>query len=115
MRLLRLIPLLFTRFRKELVLLMHILRHAKTPKLLAVIALAYLISPIDLIPDFIPVIGLLDDIGVVALLLKIGYSFLPEGLYDTLRAKVYGVSAPTAAKTSTRPRPVVIDVTPEKS
>ncbi len=32
MRLLRLIPLLFTRFRKELVLLMHILRHAKTPK-----------------------------------------------------------------------------------
>jgi uncharacterized membrane protein YkvA (DUF1232 family) len=117
MRLLRLIPLLFTRFRKELVLLLHILRHAKTPKatkLLAVIALAYLISPIDLIPDFIPVIGLLDDIGVVALLLKIGYSFLPDGLYDTLRAKVYGGSPATVNTVKTRRGGVVIDVTPEK-
>ena len=33
--------------------------------------LAYLVSPIDLIPDFIPVIGFLDDALVVAIMLRI--------------------------------------------
>lgn len=33
-------------------------------------ALLYVLSPIDLIPDFIPVIGLLDDAAVVALCLR---------------------------------------------
>jgi uncharacterized membrane protein YkvA (DUF1232 family) len=40
-----------------------------TDKALVVGALAYLASPIDLIPDFIPVIGELDDIYLIALVL----------------------------------------------
>ena len=46
-------------------------RHPRTPfiaKTLAIAVVAYAFSPIDLIPDFIPVIGLLDDL----LLLPIG-------------------------------------------
>jgi len=36
-------------------------------KLLGLFAVAYVASPIDLIPDAIPVFGWLDDIGVIAL------------------------------------------------
>lgn len=36
-------------------------------KLLFVLAVAYVVSPIDLIPDFVPVLGWLDDLGVIAL------------------------------------------------
>jgi uncharacterized membrane protein YkvA (DUF1232 family) len=42
---------------------------SKTEKVLIVAALLYLISPADLVPDWIPVAGLLDDAGVAALVL----------------------------------------------
>ena len=47
---------------------------AKLPALLAVI---YLISPIDLIPDFIPFFGYLDDLVIVPLLLNLSIKLLP--------------------------------------
>ena len=37
-----------------------------------VAGIAYIVSPVDLIPDFIPVAGWLDDIAVIALILKLG-------------------------------------------
>jgi uncharacterized membrane protein YkvA (DUF1232 family) len=59
------------RLKAELVALWFCARHPRTPffaKALAVSLVAYAFSPIDLIPDFIPVLGLLDDL----LLLPIG-------------------------------------------
>ena len=54
------------------------LRRKETPllaKVLAAIAVAYALSPVDLIPDFIPVIGFLDDVillpGLIALVIKL--------------------------------------------
>ena len=55
----------------DVLMLWFACRHPQTPlyaKIFVVLVVAYAFSPIDLIPDFIPVLGLLDD----ALLLPIG-------------------------------------------
>jgi len=59
------------RLKSELAALWFCTRHPRTPfaaKALAVAVVAYAFSPIDLIPDFIPVLGYLDDL----ILLPIG-------------------------------------------
>ncbi len=117
MKLFRLLPLLFTRFRKELRMVWGVLTHKGSPvsaKLAVLFALAYLISPIDLIPDVIPVLGLMDDAGVLVLLLNIAYKLLPREVYASLREKIYGDKIPASANTATRREPQIIDVTPEK-
>ncbi|WP_372698832.1 YkvA family protein [Arthrobacter sp. JSM 101049] len=42
-----------------------------TPRILVVVLLLYLVCPIDLVPDFIPVIGYADDVLVVAWILRL--------------------------------------------
>jgi uncharacterized membrane protein YkvA (DUF1232 family) len=48
---------------------------------------AYAFSPIDLIPDFIPVIGYLDDLVLVPLGIKIALSMIPENVMNESREK----------------------------
>lgn len=47
-------------------------------KIVAFLGLLYLANPIDLIPDFIPVLGQLDDVIVIALVTKYIKKNLPE-------------------------------------
>ena len=47
---------------------------------------AYALSPIDLIPDFIPVLGLLDDALLIPLGIWLFVKMLPQGLFDEHRA-----------------------------
>jgi uncharacterized membrane protein YkvA (DUF1232 family) len=56
-------------------------RTPKTAKILLWIAIGYALSPIDLIPDFIPVIGHLDDIVIVPILLYIAMRSVPKNVY----------------------------------
>jgi uncharacterized membrane protein YkvA (DUF1232 family) len=51
-------------------------------KLAAVLSLIYLLSPIDLIPDFIPFFGYIDDIVVVPLLLNLAVKLLPADVRE---------------------------------
>lgn len=56
-------------------------RTPKTTKIILWIAIVYALSPIDLIPDFIPVIGYLDDIIILPALLYIAIKSVPENVY----------------------------------
>lgn len=56
-------------------------------KALAGLVLAYALSPVDLIPDFIPVIGLLDDILLIPLGIALVVKLMPPGVLDEHRAR----------------------------
>ena len=48
---------------------------------------AYALSPIDLIPDFIPVLGYVDDLVIVPLGILLTVRLIPTPLMDELRAE----------------------------
>jgi uncharacterized membrane protein YkvA (DUF1232 family) len=63
-------------------------RHPRAPwyaKLLALIVVAYALSPIDLIPDFIPVIGYLDDLVLIPLGITLVIRLIPEDVLAECR------------------------------
>jgi uncharacterized membrane protein YkvA (DUF1232 family) len=63
-------------------------RDPRTPraaKWLALLIAAYALSPIDLIPDFIPVIGYLDDLVIVPLGILLVVKLMPPGLIQEYR------------------------------
>jgi uncharacterized membrane protein YkvA (DUF1232 family) len=65
-------------------------------KLVAGMVAAYALSPIDLIPDFIPVLGYLDDLIIVPLGVILAIRLVPPPLMDEFRAR--------AAELETRPQ-----------
>ena len=54
-------------------------------------ALGYLISPIDLIPDIVPVAGYTDDAAAIALALALAQMYVTEEINENARAKIRDV------------------------
>jgi uncharacterized membrane protein YkvA (DUF1232 family) len=72
--------------RVRLLAVWKLMRHPQTPraaKWVAVAVIAYAVSPIDLIPDFIPVIGLLDDLLLLPLGIALVVRLTPVTLWQT--------------------------------
>lgn len=70
-------------------------RDKRTPmlaRLIATAVVAYALSPIDLIPDFIPVFGYLDDLLIVPLGIMLAVRLIPQRLMAEYRAQasIYG-------------------------
>lgn len=51
-------------------------------KILATITVIYALSPIDLIPDFIPVLGYLDDVILLPALIALTIKLIPRSVYE---------------------------------
>lgn len=77
-------------FREEITLLYFGCRDRRTPlyaRIPALFSLIYLISPLDLIPDFIPFAGYVDDLIIVPLLLHFSFRLLPAEVREASRLK----------------------------
>lgn len=64
------------------------LKHPRTPwtaKALAAVTVAYALSPIDLIPDFIPVLGYLDDVLLLPALIALTARLIPADVFAQCR------------------------------
>ena len=90
------------RVKCDVVAVYYAARDKRTPmlaRLLAVAVAAYALSPIDLIPDFIPIIGYLDDLVIVPLGLLLVVRMIPAAVLQDSRDK--------ATATLARPRSYV--------
>ena len=65
-------------------------------KALSAAVAAYALSPIDLIPDFVPVLGYLDDLVVVPLGIWAAVKLIPETVMTDLRAKALEQRKPSS-------------------
>jgi len=74
-------------------------RDPRTPwyaKIVAAAVAAYALSPIDLIPDFIPVLGYLDDLIIVPLGILLVVKMIPTDLMAEFRAQAANRDKPTS-------------------
>ncbi|PWB73509.1 hypothetical protein C3F09_05245 [candidate division GN15 bacterium] len=81
---------LANRVRREIHVYRLVLVDKRTPWLSRILlgaAIAYMVSPIDLIPDFIPIVGHLDDLIIVPLLVVTALALIPREVIDECRQK----------------------------
>jgi uncharacterized membrane protein YkvA (DUF1232 family) len=67
-------------------------------KALALAVAAYALSPIDLIPDFIPVLGYLDDLIIVPVGIVLARRLIPKELFDEHRARAASMISRPASR-----------------
>ncbi|RKS53574.1 uncharacterized protein DUF1232 [Gillisia mitskevichiae] len=78
------------KLKKEIQVLSIAYTDPRTPlmaKILIGLTVGYLLSPIDLIPDFIPILGILDDLILVPLLIAASIKLIPEIVVLEARAE----------------------------
>lgn len=78
------------RLKREVYALYLSLRHPRTPwyaRLVIAAVIAYALSPLDLIPDVIPVLGLLDDLILLPLGLALAVRLIPADVLAECRAE----------------------------
>ena len=66
------------------------LKDKETPafaKILAAITVVYALSPVDLIPDFIPVLGYLDDVILLPALILLTVKLIPVNLWEKCKQR----------------------------
>lgn len=82
-------------FKRQTLVVYLVARDRRTPwtvRLLALAVAAYALSPIDLIPDFIPVIGYLDDLLLLPLALALILRLTPPDILTTASERAAAMS-----------------------
>lgn len=80
-----------SKVKTELAVYQKVLKHPQTPclpKILLGLAVAYALMPFDLIPDFIPVLGQLDELVIIPVLVIVAIKFIPRQVMMECRQQV---------------------------
>jgi uncharacterized membrane protein YkvA (DUF1232 family) len=78
------------KLKRQTMVLWFCYQHPQTPwlpKWISVFVVAYALSPIDLIPDFIPVLGYLDDVIILPLGILLAIRLMPARVLDECQVK----------------------------
>ena len=62
-----------------------------TARIFAAITVCYALSPIDLIPDFIPILGYLDDVILLPALIALTVRFIPKNVLEQCKKQAEGM------------------------
>ncbi|MGN0746012.1 MAG: YkvA family protein [Aristaeellaceae bacterium] len=84
------------RLKADIPALFLALKDRETPlaaKVLAGITVAYALSPVDLVPDFIPVLGYLDDVLLLPALIALTIRLIPRDVLARCRSQAEGMWA----------------------
>ncbi len=93
------------RIKRDAVTLWFACRHSGTPwpaLALAALVVAYALSPIDLIPDFVPVLGYLDDVLLLPGLIWLALRLLPADVLAVCRTQAQAWLQTDGAKPKSR-------------
>jgi len=74
--------------KREINVYRRVLEDARTPRLAKILlglSIGYLLLPIDIIPDFVPLIGHLDDLIIVPALVIIALKMIPKAVIEDCR------------------------------
>ncbi len=77
------------------------LKSSETPiiaKIFAGLTILYALSPIDLIPDFIPVLGYVDDVILLPALISLTIKFIPKETFEKCRIEAQNISQNNLAR-----------------
>ena len=80
----------------ELIALVLAARHPQTPwyaKLVVAGCVAYAVTPVDFIPDAIPVVGIIDDLIFIPLAIALAVRFIPVPVLADCRARSHEIEA----------------------
>jgi uncharacterized membrane protein YkvA (DUF1232 family) len=89
------------RLKTEVYALYFALKDPRTPwyaKALVAVVIAYVLSPIDLIPDFIPVLGYIDDLILVPAGIYLAVKMIPREVLEECRQKAGSDKIPGQAR-----------------
>ena len=78
------------RLKKDVLMLWFSTKNPKTPlapKIICIFIVAYALSPIDLIPDFIPILGYVDNLILLPVLILVAIRLIPKSIIQESRMK----------------------------
>lgn len=79
-------------FKRYLTLCKALYKDPRTPtvsKILLWLAIGYALLPFDLIPDFIPILGHLDDLVIIPGLIYLAIQFIPKDVYQKHKLDIW--------------------------